>query len=74
MEIRLKYRRPSDKEQYVESAFYFVNPDGRWVSERSLPDEVYGPIKKAVLDHVVRLSKWGVDLPLGRTDPLHSIE
>ena len=28
--IRLTYRRPLDKQEYVENAFYFVNPDGRW--------------------------------------------
>ena len=50
IEIRLKYRRPVDLTAYEESAFYFINPEGRWVGEddNSLPPEVYDPIKSAV--------------------------
>ena len=50
IEIRLKYRRPVDLAAYEESAFYFINPEGRWVGEddNSLPPEVYNPIKSAV--------------------------
>jgi len=49
MEIRLKYRRPVDLAIYEASAFYFINPEGRWVTENdnSLTHEVYEPIKSA---------------------------
>ena len=43
--IRATYRRDADRRRFVARTFYFVNPDGQWVSERdsSLP-ELYGPI------------------------------
>lgn len=43
--IRVTYRRDSDRRRFVARSFYFVNPDGRWVSENdsSLP-ELYDPI------------------------------
>jgi len=49
MEIRLIYRRPADLKLYEASAFYFINPDGDWVSEdsQSIRSEVYRPIKDA---------------------------
>lgn len=49
IEIRLKYRRPVDLAVYEACAFYFVSPDGRWVSEndQSLTPHVYEPIKAA---------------------------
>lgn len=47
--LRLFYRRTSDMKLFIEQAFYFLNPDGKWVSEinSSLIDSVYAPIKKA---------------------------
>jgi len=49
LEIRLQYRRAQDLEAYDVSAFYFVNPDGRWVSESStsLRDPIYQALKEA---------------------------
>lgn len=49
MEIRLMYLRPADLKLYETSAFYFINPDGNWVSEdsQSIRSEVYRPIKDA---------------------------
>jgi hypothetical protein len=36
LEIKITYRHPQDLERlYDESAFYFVNPEGSWVNERS---------------------------------------
>jgi len=50
IEIRITYRRPQDLKEYDESAFYFVNPDGLWASEKdsSLNTEFYETIKVAV--------------------------
>ncbi len=69
LEMRLSYRRPQDLKEYVESAFYFVNPDGRWVSERdgSVDAEAYEAMKSAILGHVTRArapiyQDWGGDI------------
>jgi len=50
LEIRLNYRREVDLKKYSERAFYFVNPDGEWVSERdsTLNSDFYKEIKEAV--------------------------
>jgi|GEM_PF-6007095 len=52
MEIKITYRRPQDLEEYNESAYYFVNPDDLWVSEKSssLDSELYESIKSAILN------------------------
>ena len=49
LELRIDYRRPPDLKSFSESAFYFVNPDGVWVSESSssLKPETYETIKNA---------------------------
>ena len=49
LEIRLTYRREVDLKKYSESAFYFVNQEGRFVSENdnSLDPEIYTSIKDA---------------------------
>jgi hypothetical protein len=49
LELRVSYRRPADLTLFSESAFYFVNPDGLWVSEssNSLNSETYESIKTA---------------------------
>ena len=51
IEILLTYRRPQDLKAYSESAYYFVNPDGLWVHERSdsLKGELYESMKAALL-------------------------
>ena len=69
LEIRLTYRHPSDMREFVESAFYFVNPDGFWVKEnsQSLTPEVYGPIKEAALKFAKRMYFSNP------SDPLHTI-
>ncbi len=69
LEIRLTYRHPSDMREFVESAFYFVNPDGFWVKEnsQSLTPEIYGPIKEAALKFAKRM--YFPD----SSDPLHTI-
>ncbi len=60
LEIRLTYRRPSDLQQFQESAFYFINPEGRWVSENdnSLAPKIYDPIKRAVLKDSKKMEIW----------------
>jgi len=70
MEIRLIYRREADLRQFVERAFYFVNPEGQWVSENdgSLSKEVYSPIIKAANQTPAVGLLW----PL--FDPLHPAE
>lgn len=52
LEIFLTYRRDVDLRKYSESAFYFVNPEGKWVGEQSssLNPETYNPIKEAVFN------------------------
>jgi len=52
MEIMVIYRCPQDLEEYSESAYYFVNPDGHWVSETSssLNGEPYESMKKELLE------------------------
>jgi hypothetical protein len=52
MEIKITYRRPQDLEEYDESAYYFVNPDGLWVSEASssLNSTLYESIKSAIFN------------------------
>ncbi len=49
LELRVNYRRSPDFKQFSESALYFVNPDGLWVSENSvsLRSEQYEELKKA---------------------------
>jgi hypothetical protein len=51
IEILLTYRRPQDLKEYSESAYYFVDPNGFWVPERSssLKGELYESMKAALL-------------------------
>jgi len=58
MEIRLTYRCPPDMRQFVEGAFYFLSPEGRWVGENdaSLTPEVYEPLKQAVLEFAAEIT------------------
>ncbi|MDP2911015.1 MAG: hypothetical protein Q8N76_01600 [Candidatus Omnitrophota bacterium] len=51
MEIRITYCRPQDLKKFDESAFYFINPEGLWVSEgeSSLKLEKYQKMKSALL-------------------------
>lgn len=69
MEIRLTYRRPPDMRRFVESAFYFVNPDGAWVREhsQSLTPEVYEPLKAAALKQAKAID---LSLPSDKLYPL----
>jgi hypothetical protein len=50
MEIRVTYRRPQDLEEYSESAYYFVDPDGLWVQEgsSSLKGDLYDSMGRAL--------------------------
>ncbi len=52
MEIMVIYRHPQDLEEYSESAYYFVDPDGHWVHETSssLKGEPYESMKKELLE------------------------
>lgn len=71
IEIRLTYRVPPDLNQkFQESTFYFINPEGRWVSENnsSLKPEIYNQMRHAVLEASKSLK---TDY---RHDPLHQIE
>ena len=51
VELRWSYRREQDGTVYDTREFFFLNPEGRWVSrfDGSLPDSIYGPVKDAVL-------------------------
>jgi hypothetical protein len=71
MEIRLSYRRPSDMRLFKESAYYFVNPEGRWVPEgdNSLEEESYEAIKRAVFKKSKRPLEY-----IGLSDTLHKID
>lgn len=70
LELRVTYRRPPDFKQFSESAFYFVNPEGLWVSENStsLRSEQYEALKEAAF---AMLNK-NVSADLG-WDPLHQV-
>jgi hypothetical protein len=59
LEIRLQYRRAQDLEAYDVSAFYFINPDGRWVSEddSSLRDAIYHALKEAAKGYRLTIPK-----------------
>jgi hypothetical protein len=74
MEIRISYRRPPDMMKYTESAFYFINKEGRWVAENdnSLDKDIYAPIKNAMFENI----KQGDMLikNMLRTDILHNID
>ena len=75
LEIRISYRRPSDMKKRTDSAYYFVNPDGKWVAENngSLTPDIYEPIKKAVIGEAKEMTQW---LSIGFSsfsDPLHQI-
>lgn len=52
MEIQITYRHPQNLEEYNESAYYFVNPDGLWFGEKScsLDSELYESIKLAIFN------------------------
>jgi hypothetical protein len=71
MEIQITYRRPQDLEKYDESAYYFVNPDGIWVPEKSnsLNSELYDSIKAAIFN--IDKEKMYIYKEFGR-DKLHS--
>jgi len=74
LELRVTYRRSPDFMIFSESAFYFVNPDGLWVSESSssLNPEVYEIVKQAAYQMLSR------DVPLNigsdRLYPVHLID
>ncbi len=55
--IRIEYRHPMDKRPFTEAAFFFVNPEGRWVEEgdSSLPLKIYDPIRSSLLEFVNRV-------------------
>ncbi len=72
IEIRLTYRVPPDLNQkFQESAFYFINPEGRWVSENdsSLKPEIYNQMRHAVLE-----ASKSLKTVISFHDPLHQIE
>lgn len=52
MEIKITYRRSQDLQEFDESAFYFINPEGLWVPEResSIKSQNYQKMKKALLN------------------------
>jgi hypothetical protein len=76
LEIRISYRRHPDMKKFTESAYYFINPEGKWVSENngSLIPEIYNPIKKAVLIRSNIISEFLPHLEEGTIDPLHSVQ
>ena len=71
LEVRIKYARYPDMKQFEERAFYFVNPEGRWVPEgdKTINSQEYYEILEAVLNlPTAGLTKKGtVDLlhPVG---------
>jgi hypothetical protein len=70
LEIRLNYRREVGLKEYSESAFYFVSPEGKWVSEASsaLNSEIYKPIKEAAFSRFTVKSDM-----LNHSDILHEL-
>lgn len=56
LEIRITYRRAVDLKEYDKSAFYFVNPNGRWSTENdvSLSDATYRDILAATAEFTSR--------------------
>jgi hypothetical protein len=60
--------------KYTESAFYFINKEGRWVMENdnSLSKDIYEPIRKAVFAHIKQGDMLFKDIL--RTDRLHHVE
>jgi hypothetical protein len=76
LEIRLSYRRESDMNKQTKSAYYFINPEGKWVSENdsSLTPKIYDPIKNEILSRS-QGADWSISIMEGhRSDPLHLIE
>ena len=74
IEIRLIYHiSPDLTRKFQKSAFYFINPEGRWVSENdsSLITNTYDytQMKKAVLEASEKVS---TELPFGKD--LHQIQ
>jgi hypothetical protein len=69
MELRITYRRPQDLKEYVESAYYFVDPAGMWVTEASssLDTDLYKTMKRALFDMTSEKENpiyhdWGGDM------------
>jgi len=74
LEVRLLYRRQSDKKLFRKSAFFFTNPKGSWVGEYddTLIPSTYEPIKVALIKSA---KAWAQIAPSGQPAwfPLHSI-
>ena len=55
IEARISYRKDPDRELFVKRALYFINPEGRWVTEinNSLESEEYLKIKEKILNKFI---------------------
>ncbi len=52
IEIRIEYRRPADMMKRKMSAYFFLDPDGNWVSENSnsIVGEPYDSLKSEIFE------------------------
>ena len=52
IEIRIEYRRPADMKKRKMSAYFFLSPDGIWVSENSnsIDGEPYDSLKREIFE------------------------
>jgi len=71
LKVRIKYVRKHDLKEFEERAFYFVNPEGRWVPEgdKSINSQEYYEIREAVLS----LPTSGL-VEKGSSDLLHPVQ
>jgi len=69
IEARISYRKDPDRELFVKRALYFINPEGRWVTEidNSLEGEEYLKMKEGVLERFI-------DFDYYRGDILHDVD
>lgn len=69
IEARISYRKEPDKRLFIDRAFYFVNPEGKWVSEidGSLTLPKYSTMKESLIRN------YRHEIGPGFEDPLHTV-
>lgn len=69
IEARISYRKDPGRELFIKRAFYFINSEGRWVTEidNSLESEEYLKIKEKILQKFI-------DFDYYRGDVLHDVD
>jgi hypothetical protein len=71
LEVSIEYLRDPDRKQFKESAFYFINSEGRWVTENdsSINTDKYKKIKQAALNRLrIEMSPFSDKLHRVKTD------